>query len=238
MKALKFLGLVYVPETKDSEAVLVAATRSGKSTLQLDCYDILKYSQQSSLLFGIGEYSIKDRLARINSYRPTEATKVFRSYYQQLLMINKMIDDNTGTYEYLAALAVLVSKGVNIFIYFFITGAFKLHSINAFNLFLELKDEVIIWEANEEGAAKALKHLATRKKPNQLGSNPEKGNRPPLERLEALTMKLPVFDDLVDKGYFSFEEYEEVYKSVELGMETDDVVERNIESFISYIGKQ
>jgi hypothetical protein len=141
LKALKFLGIYYVPGRTLGEAKLVACTRSGKSNLEFDKYELLKASFSNDLLYGLSEMTLKNRLTILRSFKQTPVTSAIVGYYETLQSLQRMLTrpEQRFVYEYLYLLSNLLSRGITLFALFFFTRANYLDNKVALEHFLDLQ---------------------------------------------------------------------------------------------------
>jgi hypothetical protein len=125
---LKFLGLVYHP-TEDGFGRLVAATRSGKSTLVFDKDELVAQSYIKRLLSPDNNKEVVARLKKIESYKLTPATEFYTWLYKSILIYQSTASESEtqiGSFDYAYLISKILTSGISYLFYFITTGAYKL----------------------------------------------------------------------------------------------------------------
>jgi len=136
---LKFLGLVYQP-TEDGFGRLVAATRSGKSTLVFDKEELVAQSYIKRLLNPENNAHVVARLTKIEKYKDTPATQFYKWLYKSILVYqNSSTDSETpiAAFDYAYLISKLVTLGISYLFYFMVTGAYRLEDRVALQNFVK-----------------------------------------------------------------------------------------------------
>jgi hypothetical protein len=140
LKPLKFLGLLYYPETKGQKAALVAKTRSGKSELAFTKEQLMHWSYGSSLVGETRARTLEGRLSLLRKFRPTPVTRAFIFYYESLLNLHSLRIPFAHL-ENLYLWSTVSRRGAFDLIAFVISGAYRLDSRENIDKYLKCLQE-------------------------------------------------------------------------------------------------